>query len=113
LRKKLEADGFSPIFVVLVQELERWEMLNIRISKSLSQLKKALLGEIAMSNELDAFGNSLFNGQLPANWRKLTPQTDKMLGSWIDFHQKRQVWPRCHRYAPRTSRIHTPCSLTF
>ena len=42
LRKELEADGFSPVFVVLVQELERWEKLNIRMSKSLGQLRKAL-----------------------------------------------------------------------
>ena len=80
LRKDLEADGFSPVFVVLVQELERWEKLNLRMSKSLSQLKKALVGEIALSTELDALGSSLFNGQLPMMWRKLTPQTDK---SWV------------------------------
>jgi dynein heavy chain len=91
LRKDLEADGFSPIFVVLVQELERWEKLNIRMNKTLSMLKKALKGEIAMSNELDALGTSLFNGQLPMLWRKLTPQTDKMLGSWMTFHGKRQT----------------------
>ena len=90
LRKELEADGFSPVFVVLVQELERWEKLNIRMTKTLSQLKKALKGEIAMSNDLDALGTNLFNGQLPTMWRKLTPQTDKMLGSWMTFHLKRQ-----------------------
>jgi len=78
--------------VVLVQELERWEMLNIRMSKSLKELKQALKGEIAMSNDLDAVGSSLFNGQLPMMWRKkeFTPQTDKMLGSWITFHMRRQ-----------------------
>jgi len=91
LRKDLEADGFSPIFVVLVQELERWEKLNIRMQKSLAQLKMALKGVIAMSNELDALGSNLFNGQLPNMWRKLTPQTDKMLGSWMTFHGKRQT----------------------
>ena len=89
LRKELEADGFTPVFVVLVQELERWEKLNLRMQKSLGLLKKALLGEIAMPNELDALGNALFNGQLPAMWRKLTPQTDKMLGSWMAFHGRR------------------------
>jgi len=91
LRKELEADGFSPVFVVLVQELERWEKLNIRMSKSLSLLKKALVGEIAMSNDLDGLGSNLFNGELPTMWRKLTPQTDKKLGSWMTFHGKRHV----------------------
>merc|ERR1711998_176285 len=91
LRKDLEADGFSPVFVVLVQELERWEKLNIKMAKSLAQLKKAIKGEIAMSGDLDALGTNLFNGQLPTMWRKLTPQTDKMLGSWMTYHLKRDV----------------------
>jgi len=91
LRKDLEADGFSPVFVVLVQELERFEKLNIRMQKSLGQLKKALKGEIALSPDLDGLGTNLFNGQLPAMWRKLTPQTDKMLGSWMTFHGRRQT----------------------
>jgi len=91
LRKELEADGFSPVFVVLVQELERWEKLNITMTKSLKQLRKALVGEIAMSNELDALGTNLFNGELPTMWTKLTPQTDKMLGSWMSFHARRHL----------------------
>ena len=40
LRKDLEADGFSPVFVVLVQELERWDKLNIKMSKSLKNFIK-------------------------------------------------------------------------
>ena len=44
LRKELEADGYSPVFVVLVQELERWEILNNVMNKSLVQIKRALLG---------------------------------------------------------------------
>jgi dynein heavy chain len=91
LRQALEADGFSPVFVVLVQELERWEILNTRMSRSLAALKKALVGEIAMSMELDGLGTNLFNGQLPDMWRKLTPATDKMLGSWVVFHLRRQA----------------------
>jgi len=91
LRKDLEADGFSPVFVVLVQELERWEKLNIKMTKTLSALKKAIKGEIAMSTELDMLGTNLFNGQLPMMWRKLTPQTDKMLGSWMTYHLKRDA----------------------
>jgi len=61
------------------------------MSKSLAALKKALVGEIAMSSELDGLGNNVFNGQLPDMWRKLTPATDKMLGSWVVFHLRRQA----------------------
>jgi len=89
LYKELEADGYSPVFVVLVQELERWEKLNVKMNRSLADLKKALVGEIAMSSELDELGTGIFNGQLPGMWRKLTPATDKSLGSWMLFHQRR------------------------
>jgi dynein heavy chain len=91
LRQALEADGFSPAFVVLMQELERWEILNVRMSRSLAALKKALVSEIARSVELDGLATNLFNGQLPDMWRKLTPATDKMLGSWGKFHLRRQA----------------------
>ena len=91
LRKELEADGYSPVFVVLVQELERWEILNNVMNKSLVQIKRALLGEIAMSGELDALGTALFNGQLPDSWRRYMPASDKQLGPWLLFHQKRQA----------------------
>ena len=46
-------------------------------------LKRALKGEIGMSTELDELSVSLFNGFLPLMWRRLAPQTEKKLGSWM------------------------------
>lgn len=40
-----------------------------------------LSGEIGMSDELDSFGDSIFNGYLPSLWRKLCPDTQKPLGT--------------------------------
>ena len=60
--------------VVLLQELERWNKLVICMEESLHKLKKALAGEIGMSRDLDDLSSALYNGQLPALWRKLTPQ---------------------------------------
>lgn len=60
--------------MVLLQELERWNKLVLNMESSLQQLRKALAGEIGMSKELDDLATSLFNGQLPAFWRKLTSQ---------------------------------------
>jgi dynein heavy chain len=42
-----------------------------------------------MSDELDALGDSLFNGFLPGLWRKLCPDTQKPLGSWMIHFTKR------------------------
>jgi dynein heavy chain len=47
--------------------------LIIKINDSLINLKRALKGEIGMSNDLDELSMSLFNGFLPNIWRKLAP----------------------------------------
>lgn len=70
--------------IVLLQELERVNNLLVRIDISLQLLRKALAGEIGMDNVLDGISNSLFNGQLPDDWRKLCPATCKQLGNWME-----------------------------
>ena len=86
----------TPCQVVLLQELERWNKLVMRMSSSLIDLQRALVGEIGMSDELEKLGDSLFNGFLPEFWRKLAPDTQKPLGSWmthyISRHQQYEKW---------------------
>eukprot|EP00736_Rhodelphis_marinus_P009344 Rmarinus@m.3249 len=79
----------TPVEVVLLQELERFNILIKVMSSTLAQLQKALVGEIGMNAQLDDVANNLFNGNIPSAWRKKTPATQKMLGSWIAFFQKR------------------------
>lgn len=43
-----------------------------------------------MNAELDDLSMSLYNGFLPASWRKLAPQTEKKLGAWM-VHFKRRI----------------------
>jgi len=63
---------------------------------SLIDLQRALVGEIGMSDQLDDLGNSLFNGFIPGMWRKLAPNTQKPLGSWmgqfISRYEQYQSW---------------------
>ncbi len=63
----------SPSTVVLLQELERFNLLILKITLSIANLKKALKGEIGMNAELDDLSLSLFNGFVPASWTKLAP----------------------------------------
>ena len=79
----------TPTQVVLLQELERWNLLVEAMGSSLKDLRKALKGEIGMSAKLDELANALFNGVLPSSWRSLTPQTEKSLGSWMLHFEKR------------------------
>ncbi|KAJ3091389.1 Dynein heavy chain 10, axonemal [Quaeritorhiza haematococci] len=79
----------TPTQVVLLQELERWNILVERMAISLRDLRKALKGEIGMSAKLDELANALFNGVLPPMWRSLAPQTEKGLGSWMQHFERR------------------------
>ena len=88
IRKQI-GEILRPTQVVLVQELERFNILILMMTNSLNNLFRALKGEIGMSGELDELAAALINGFLPESWRRLTPQTEKPLGSWIDFFTKR------------------------
>ncbi len=56
---------------------------------TLSELQRALAGEVGMSNELDEVARALFNGQIPPSWRRLAPDTRKSLGNWMIHFQRR------------------------
>ncbi|XP_076006843.1 dynein axonemal heavy chain 10 [Genypterus blacodes] len=88
IQKKFEPN-ISPTSVVLLQELERFNKLVIRMQQSLVELQRALAGEVGMSSELDDIARALFNGHIPAIWKKLAPDTLKSLGNWM-IHFKRR-----------------------
>jgi len=82
-------NNVSPTQTVLLQEMERFNKLVSRMGQTITDLKRALKGEIGMSAELDALGTAFFNGQLPDLWRKLAPQTEKNLVNWIAHFERR------------------------
>ncbi|XP_055003053.1 dynein axonemal heavy chain 10 [Sorex araneus] len=79
----------TPTSVVLLQELERFNKLLLRMSRSLAELQRALAGEVGMSSELDDVARSLFIGSIPHIWRKLAPATLKSLGNWMVYFLRR------------------------
>lgn len=87
--KKFGGEAISPTSVVLLQELDRFNHLTSTMLKSLSTLRRALKGEVGMSNELDDLSRALYNGQLPPMWRRLAPATKKNLATWMDHFLRR------------------------
>jgi len=87
IRKQL--GEITPTAVVLLQELERFNALIFKMKMSVMTLKRALAGEVGMSAELDEVAKALFNGQIPASWRRLAPDTLKSLGNWIAHFERR------------------------
>lgn len=95
IRKEMGVE-VSPTSVVLLQELERFNRLVVRMQRSLAELRRALAGEVGMSSELDEIARALFNGQIPAVWKKLAPDTLKSLGNWMGHfnrrHEQYKLW---------------------
>ena len=56
------------------------------MNRSLVTLRKALAGEVGMSNEMEELAKALYNGALPAMWRRFSPGTLKSLGNWMLYH---------------------------
>jgi dynein heavy chain len=81
----------SPEEVVLLQEVERFNMLTHSMKGSLVDLCRALIGEIGMSEKLDSLGEALFNGFLPSMWTRYAPATEKPLGSWMTHFKGREA----------------------
>jgi len=79
----------SPIEAVLIQELERFNLLIDKMVRTLTDLKKSINGEITMNSEIEEIMISLFNGAIPNQWKNIAPETQKSLGNWIDHFQKR------------------------
>jgi dynein heavy chain len=69
---------------VLVQEIIRYNRLLAIMPSSLANLKKAVKGEIVMSEELELMAKSLGENQVPEIWKARSFLSLKPLSSWIE-----------------------------
>jgi dynein heavy chain, axonemal len=83
---------------VLVQELIRFNRLLDVVKKSLHEVRLAIKGVVVMSADLEAMGNSMVQGRVPAMWNKVSYPSLKPLGSWVmDFARRLEylsLWTR-------------------
>merc|ERR1719399_2754459 len=114
---KFLKDGVpTPQEVVLLQELERFHRLSERIYATLADLKRALDGQIGMTQDLEDLANCLFAAKVFSVWLSLAPQSTKPLGSWIDHYRGRHLQYKdwCEQGDPKVywlSGLHIPESL--
>lgn len=87
IKKKFESP--APTQIVLLQELERFNILLTLIVNSLLDLKRALVGEIGMSQALDDLANCMFKGFVPPQWLRFAPQSLKNLVNWFEHFLRR------------------------
>ncbi|UYV65974.1 hypothetical protein LAZ67_3006044 [Cordylochernes scorpioides] len=88
IRKKNE-HGIDPTSIVLIQELERFNILISKIRLSLETLLRALAGEVGMDEDLERIASGLYNGQIPRSWLRWAPQTKKNLSNWLNHFMRR------------------------
>ncbi|XP_040604880.1 dynein heavy chain 2, axonemal isoform X1 [Mesocricetus auratus] len=79
-RKVLALDP-SPLNVVLLQEIQRYNKLMRTILLSLTALEKGIQGLIVMSTSLEEIFNCIFDAHVPPLWGKAYP-SQKPLASW-------------------------------
>jgi dynein heavy chain len=53
------------------------------MSNSLLSLKKAAVGEILMTEQLEEISDSLLDGLIPKYWKSVALDTEKSLDSWV------------------------------
>lgn len=74
---------------VLFQECVRYNKLLFEMGSGLALVQKALLGDIVMTDELEAMSNAIYNNQVPPTWQKKGFLSLKPLASWIEDCNKR------------------------
>ena len=76
-----DGDG-SALYIILVQELQRYNVLLQKIKSSLINVQKGIKGLVVMSSELDAIFQKLVLGLVPTTWLSAYPSL-KPLASWM------------------------------
>lgn len=78
---KIFAEDNSPLKIVLLQEIERYNILLEDISQSLVSLQKGIQGLVVMSSDLEEIYKCIYEGRVPNSWQKMYPSM-KPLASW-------------------------------
>lgn len=71
----------TPLDVVLLQEITRYNSLLVIIIDSLRELQKAIRGEVVMSSQLEEILDCIYEGRVPSSWLKAYSSM-MPLGSW-------------------------------
>ncbi|XP_012280984.2 dynein heavy chain 2, axonemal [Orussus abietinus] len=92
----------TPLDVVLLQEIRRYNNLLHKTHSSLEDLQRGIKGLVMMSSELEEIFTSIYEGRVPSFWLSAYPSL-KLLGSWT-----RDLIKRVEYFARWAETIHPP-----
>lgn len=99
---KILSEDHSPLKVVLLQEIERYNLLLDVIRQSLISLQKGIKGLVVMSADLEDIFRCILEARVPAQWQKMYPSL-KPLASWT-----RDLVQRVDQLAKWAESAHAP-----
>jgi len=102
LTAKIMSEDPSPLNVVLLQEITRYNSLLKTIKQSLEDLEKGIKGLVVMSSDLENTFNCIYDGRVPPLWEKTYPSM-KPLASWA-----RDLVSRVQQFSKWASVVHPP-----
>ena len=102
IQRLLGAGDGSALHIVLVQELQRYNILLSKIRKSLSDVQKGIRGLVVMSAELDVVYQRMLHGAVAPAWLSAYPSL-KPLASWSRdlLHRWAQLMDWCEKGPPK------------
>jgi dynein heavy chain len=92
----------SPLKIVLLQEIERYNILLDEIKESLISLQKGIQGLVVMSADLEEIFKCVFEARVPQSWQKMYPSM-KPLAAWT-----RDLIQRVEQLAKWSETAHAP-----
>lgn len=78
-----KTDEPSPYVHLLQQEVTALNNLLNAIRDSMSELRRGLLGELQISNEMEQVMNALADNKVPRTWEKVSYPSLRGLGAWV------------------------------
>nr|XP_012223058.1 PREDICTED: dynein heavy chain 2, axonemal-like [Linepithema humile] len=79
--EKLIGPNKTPLDVVLLQEIGRYNALLRKTRESLEELQRGIMGLVVMSRELEEIFACIYEGRVPSLWLIAYPSL-KLLGAW-------------------------------
>ena len=93
-------------------------MLIKEIIRSLAEIDLANKGEVTMTEQMEVLMGEIFINRVPATWMKLSFQSTRSLGSWLDNIKQRleqlSAWkedPTKEPYVTFINRLYNPQSF--